>query len=309
LADTNIYTTAQDLGLWDGKKLFRFWEVYGPKDNPYNSRREWRVYSSIAPSKNFDPWARRYPFAVKPDKKVTVQDLMALYRDHYEGTEFDLTKGIDAGPFGAPDRWPTATTSDSGGWERAISMFRCSYVFISQSRSWLPPSIGGVLWFGEDAPHTTVFMPIYAGVTAVPKTMSVQNRYQFSRDSAWWAFDFVENLSNLSYSYYIQDIKAKQAAYEGEFFSMQAAVEGAALQLYKQDPKLAARYLTRYTGDIMTRVVSEWWAFADELVAKYNDGYVWNKTKGYPADWLALVKYGESAKFSKYKDLIYPDEK
>jgi dipeptidase len=309
MASPNVYDLAKDMGFWDGKATFRFWEVYAPKDNPYNSRREWRVYSTVAPSNNYDPWARRYPFAVKPDKKVSVQSVMALYRDHYEGTEFDLTKGPDAGPFGNPNRWATRSAPESGGWERAISMFRCSYCFVSQSRSWLPDAIGGVLWFGEDAPHATVYMPIYAGTTELPASLAVESRFEFSRNSAWWAFNFVENWSNLSYSYIIQDIKARQAKYEGEFFAMQSAVEGAAAALYAQNPDLAKTYLTRYTNDSINRVVSGWWSFADELVAKYGDGYIWSKTKGYPEDWLKFVNYGESAKFSKYKDLIYPDQK
>jgi dipeptidase len=309
MASPNVFSLAQDMGFWDGKSTFRFWEAYAPKDNPYNSRREWRVYSTFAPSRNFDPFARRYPFAVTPDKKVSVQDVMAIYRDHYEGTQFDLTKGVEAGPFGNPNRWATKAAPNSGGWERAISMFRCSYCFVSQARNWLPDAIGGVLWFGEDAPHATVYMPIYAGVTAVPKSLGIQNRYAFSRDSAWWAFDFVENWANLSYSYIIKDIKAKQAQYEGEFFAMQGPVEAAAAAMYKTDPALAKSFLTRYTNDAVNRVVGEWWNFADELVAKYNDGYLWYKTKGYPDEWLAAMKYGESAKFDKYKDLIYPDEK
>jgi dipeptidase len=308
MASPNVYTMGKQMGWWDGKSTFRFWEVYAPKDQFYNSRREWRVYSTVAPSRNFDPWANRYPFGVKPDKKVSVRDLMALKRDHYEGTEFDLTKGVAAGPFGTPDRWATANPSGTSGWERAISMFRCSYSFVSQSRSWLPDAIGGVLWFGEDTPHSTVYMPIYAGATELPKSLATNDRYNFTRDSAWWAFDFVENWANLSYSYMIKDINAMQAKYEGEFFAMQPAVESAALTLYRQDPKLALTYLTRYTNDSINRVVGEWWQFADQLVCKYNDGYVNNKTKGYPADWLKSLGYGDSTAFTKYDGRIYPND-
>ncbi len=304
MASPNVYTLGKTMGWWDGKAPFRFWEVYAPKDQFYNSRREWRVYSTVAPSRSFSAWDNRLPFAVKPDKKVSVKDLMALKRDHYEGTEFDLTKGVAAGPFGTPDRWAASNPTGTSGWERAISMFRCSYSFVSQSRSWLPDAVGGVLWFGEDTPHSTVYMPIYAGVTSVPKSLSVMNRYEFTRESAWWAFDFVENWANLSYSYMIEDIKAKQAQYEGEFFAMQPAIETAAAALYKTDPKLALAFLTRYTGDTVNRVVSEWWDFADSLVAKYNDGYVNNKSKGYPADWLKAQGYGDSTAFTKYTGKI-----
>lgn len=42
------------------------------------------------------------PYSVKPDKPLTYADVMALNRDHYEGSQFDLTRGLAAGPYGDP---------------------------------------------------------------------------------------------------------------------------------------------------------------------------------------------------------------
>ena len=217
MASSNIFTLGEEFGFYDskGSKPFSFYEVYAPKDSFYNRRREWRVLSLAAPSLNLDPYAERYPFSVKPDKKLSVQDLMAIKRDHYEGTEFDLTQGMAAGPFGNPNRYPTPSAvrpEDRKGldWERAISMFRCSYSFISQARSWLPDPIGGVLWFGEDAPHSTCYIPFYCQITEVPESFSAGSRLIFDKDFAWWAFNFVSNWADLKYSYMIEDIKAAQ---------------------------------------------------------------------------------------------------
>lgn len=303
MASPNVLTLGQEMGWYDPNagNPFAFYEVYAPKDSFYNSRREWRVFSLVAPSQSFDAWSRRYPFSIKPDTKLSVPDLMAIKRDHYEGTEFDLTQGMAAGPFGDPNRFATSNMSNGANWERAISLFRCSYSFVSQSRNWLPNPIGGVLWFGEDAPHTTVYMPIYAGVTDVPESLKVMNRYDFSRNSAWWAFDFVENWANIAWSYMIADINAKQQELESGFFQAQDAIEKSAVELYNQDPQLAIQFLTNYTAGSVERVVNEWWAFADELVAKYNDGYVWNKSKGYPTDWLEQVHFGDTTDPALYK--------
>ena len=223
------------------------------------------------------------------------QDLMAIKRDHYEGTEFDLTQGMAAGPFGNPNRYPTPSKvrpedRKSFDWERAISMFRCSYSFISQARSWLPDPIGGVLWFGEDAPHSTCYIPFYCQITEVPESFSSGSRLVFDKDHAWWAFNFVSNWADLKYSYMIEDIKAVQSKLEGDFFAMQPAIEMAALELYKKDPALAVKYLTNYSNDAANRVVDRWWKLADELVAKYDDGYV-NAldSVGYPTWWLDLI--------------------
>lgn len=313
MAGTGIYSVGEALGLWDpdGSKPFRYWEVYGYKaDSYYNSRREWRVRDLVAPSLELDPYARRYPFSVVPDEKLSVADVMAIKRDYYAGTEFDLSVGLSAGPFGTPDRYATSGSLNpegSVGWERAISMFRCSYVFVSQSRNWLPDPIGGVLWFGPDTPHTTCFMPIYCGVTSVPESLQIMDRTDFSRDSAWWAFNFVEDWSNLAFSYMIEDIRAMQQKFEGEFFAMQDAIEGAALTLYNTDPALCTTFLTNYTADAVNRVVSAWWDLADDLVAKYTDGYsnYSSGSKGYPAEWLEAVGFGATTMLEDFKDIWY----
>ncbi|HOR42995.1 MAG TPA: C69 family dipeptidase [Atribacterota bacterium] len=305
MASSNIFTLGEEMGFYDSKsgKPFNFYEVYAPVEigGPYySSRREWRVLSLVAPSLNLDPYAERFPFTVKPDKKLSVQDLMDIKRDHYEGTEFDLTTGMAAGPFGTPDRFATPGAvkpedRKNVDWERAISLFRCSYSFISQARSWLPNPIGGLIWFGEDVPHSTCFVPFYCQVTEVPVSFSVGRRDIFDRNFAWWPFNFVSNWADLKYSYMIEDIKATQHEVEGDFLAMQAAVEMAALELYKKDPDLAVKYLTNYSNSCANRAVERWWKLADDLIAKYDDGYVDALTSvGYPTWWLEEVGYGDT---------------
>lgn len=293
MASSNVYTLAEEMGWWDPSTPFVYYEAYGPKDSPYNWRREWRVLSLLAPSLNLDPYANRYPFSVKPDQKVSLDTLNQIQRDHYEGTEFDLTKGLAAGPFGTPDRW--ATSGAMGSWERAISIFRAAYTWTSQSRSWLPDMIGGVLWFGADTPHATVYVPIYCGATESPESYAKGNTTQFDSTAAWWVYDFVENFANLKYSYMIEDIKAKQAEIEGREYRMQTAVEAAAVKMYEQDPELARTFITNYTVQNANDVVEEYWKFAESLIVKYNDGYLntpaVGQTIGYPEEWLKAVGY------------------
>lgn len=300
MASSNVFSLGEEMGYYDpnSDKPFVFWEVYGPKTDFYNRRREWRALSLIAPSLNLPMDQQRYPFTVKPDKKLSVQDLIAIKRDHYEGTELDLTKGLAAGPFGNPNRYPTRSEHkpderNTLRWERAISMFRCSYSFVSQARSWLPDPIGGVLWFGEDAPHSTCYIPFYCQITEVPESFSSGSRVVFDRDFAWWAFNFVSNWADLKYSYMIEDIKVVQEEIEGDFFAMQPAVEMAALELYKKDPALAVKFLTNYSNDAANRAVDAWWELADDLVAKYDDGYIGASDQvGYPTWWLEEVDFG-----------------
>jgi dipeptidase len=309
MASENIFSLAEQMGFWDpaSGEEFKVYETYGLKAvSPYNSRREWRVLSLLAPSLGLDPWQERYPFSVKPDEPVTVQKIMEITRDAYQGTEFDLTQGLEAGPFGTPNRYPTSSRQNpqgSAGWERAISMFRCTLTTVVTARNYLPDWIGGVTWFGYDAPHSTCYFPIYCGVTELPESFRVGSRggdYDvFSRESAWWAFNFVSNWADLKFSYMIEDIKSVRDPLEAEFLLTQPVIDQAALTLYDVDPALARSFLTHYTNGCANRVVDAYWKLASQLVGRYADGYVYQDdgtmaTVGYPQEWLDAVGFGQS---------------
>jgi dipeptidase len=156
------------------------------------------------------------------------------------------------------------------------------------------------MWFGPDAPHSTCYAPFYCGITALPKSYTVGSLTRFSRDSANWAFDYVSNLADLKYSYMIKDINAKQREVESRQFALQPVIETAALALYEKDPALGTKFLTNYSVENANRTVSEWWALADFLFTKYNDGYV-NIPKvgtsvGYPDGWLKAIGFGQIKK-------------
>lgn len=311
MLSTGFFNLAIESGWWNPNsgEEFIVRDIYGKKAySPYNARREWRVLSWLAPSLELDPYQEKYPFSVVPDKKVSAQDVMTICRDHYEGTEFDLTKGLAAGAFGSPDRWggngsKQSKVTGSAGWERAISLHRTNFTTVSVARSGMPAEIGSLTWVGLAAPHATCFVPIYAGATSLPKSYETGRRGSdydvFSRESAWWAFNVVENYANVKYSYMIEDIKAMQNKYESEFFAMQPIIEETALNLYNQDPALSIEFITNYTNQCADRAVNAWWDLASFLFGKYNNGYTYGSIdnyssgqNGYPQEWLDAVDFG-----------------
>lgn len=311
----NLFDVVRQQGWWDPKDGKLDWlkaVSKGEYNHPYYSlRRVWSVMRRLKPSANFSPWVedgytKEYPFSVKPDKKLTVHDVMALHRDHYEGTEFDMTRGLAAGPFGSPYRWigkydgaqNDVSTPDQkmlGAWERPLSVFYAGYMFVNQARGWLPDPIGGICWFGPDKPYLTCFVPFYVGMTDLPRSYQTGITTKYDRNVAWWAFNFVANWAGMKFEYMKKDIIAKQKEIEEMEFAMQPAVETAAMELHKRAPRLANKYLTDYSIDNANRVVKEWWKLADMLIVKYNDGYVnipeQAEEVGYPEWWLKKVGY------------------
>jgi dipeptidase len=308
----DVISFAVEKGYYDPKSRepFRFCDVYCPA-TPKNKRsceaRVWSIFRRAAPSQKFSPDYHRgvegtspYPLWTKPDKKLALEDVFALMRDHYEGTPYDLTQGIDAGPYGTPNRWRPLTWVIGGdstvmySWERPISTMQTAYSFVSQSRDWLPDPIGGIYWYGLDDTYMTCYTPLYCGINAIPHSFTVGSLQKFSWESAWWVFNFVSNLANLKYSYMAPEIRAVQQEIEGLYLAVQPAMEKTALDLYGADPELMTRFLTDYSVRHGEMVVDRWRQLGEYLLTKYNDGYVQDENgrptdKGYPDGWLREV--------------------
>ena len=322
----NLYAVAEQNGWWNtsqGKLDWLRTVSNGEYAHPYYSlSRVWSLYSRIAPSRNFSPYVSdtyttEYPFSVAPDKKLSTADAFALFRNHYEGTVFDLTTGLAAGPFGNPYRWRgpyddhngfAAGEVKPGAWPRAVSEIFCGYSYVTQGRSWLPDPVGGIVWFGFAPPAETVYMPFYAGVTSVPAQWSITDRSRFSHDYAWWAFNYVTNWATLNYRAMIGDINAGQRAIEGRQFANQPAVDENAKNLYYSKNEAAAReYLTSYSSSNALANLNGWWSLSDNLVTKYSNLMVSDFTDdtttlpGYPDAWLQDAGY-------QYGPRIYEDE-
>jgi dipeptidase len=288
----NVYDVAEKNGWWKKGEPFIFNRAFGMSAPPNPNRREWRVLSLLAPSLKLDPWAAEQPFSVKPDRKVTKRDLMAIHRDVYEGTPFDQTKSPLAGPFGSPNRWslPRDFKAPEGYMpvERMVAVHQCSYVVVLQARAGMPAWIGSLAWFAPDDAKTSVFTPFYAGNLKVPTAFEIGRRDRFDRNSAYWASNFIGNWSNLNWHAMMQDIRVKQAEVEGKLFADQPVMESIALELYKTDPDRARTFISDYSNRVAQENFMTWWALADRLVTDYQDGgaRATPDKRTIPADWL-----------------------
>jgi dipeptidase len=321
LHSPDVISFAREKGYFTGKDAdFSFADAYAPLEYGairFCDARVWSLFRRV--NKSMDRYIstikgesmERLPIWVKPEKKLSAQDVMQLMRDHYEGTDLDMTKGIAAGPYGAPYRWRPLTWEYQGQTyfnERPISTPQTGFCFVSQSRSWLPREVGGVLWFGVDDSYMTVYVPMYASMTKTPYNYSkgLGSLSQFSWDSAFWVFNFVSNFTYPRYSLIINDVKKVQNELEGMFASRQETVEKTALALYKNSRGEAIDYLTNYSDQMASLAYSRWKKLGEYLLVKYMDGVVKDEyfqpvNVGYPDAFKKLMvqEAGESIKMKK----------
>lgn len=295
LYSKDVISFAREKGYYTGKdEDFSFSKAYNPLDfggQRFCEARVWSFFNkcnkdmakfvTYAQGKTQEPM----PLYIKPDKKLSLADIQGMMRDHYEGTELDWTNDIGAGPFKSPYRWaPLTWKVDSVEYcnERPIATQQSGFVFTSQMRSWLPNSIGGVLWFGTDDAAQTVFTPMYCSVTEVPECYREGNGdlYTFSWTSSFWIQNWVSNMVYNKYDYMHPDLKKVQDELEGKFLAEQNSTEKEALELYKKSPEQAVQFLTKYSEKQAQYAFEKWKKLGEFLVIKYMDGVVRKEKDG-----------------------------
>lgn len=310
LYSKDVIKFAREMGWFSGTdRDFSFAETYAPADFGalrFCEARVWSLFRRAAPSLNLSSdyvtpvWgAEPLPLWIKPDKKLSVRDVIEFMRDHFEGTEFDLSQGIGAGPYHLPYRWrPLTWKVDSVEYcnERATATQQTGFSFVTQARGSLPNPIGGILWFSVDDTYSTVYVPMYCGIYDIPYSYSVAatDFHRFSWDSAFWVFNFVSNFTYLRFSEMIRDVQIVQRELEGRFLAEQPKIEQAALALFQQSPRLAEDYLTEYSVNLGQSTVQRWKRLGEDLICKYIDGNVKNELgkvthPGYPKAWYRRI--------------------
>lgn len=306
----DVVTFAVEKGYYDpdSGEPFSWRDAYHPDPSAGSKRacatRVWSIFRRAAPSLELSPdfhrgveGAEPYPLFVEVDEKLSVADVMGLMRDHYEGTPYDMTKGVAAGPFHSPMRFRGLGFSVDGTdymWERPIATQQAGFVMLAQCRAWLPDPVGGVYWYTPDDPYTSCFTPLYCGMTRLPGPYVNGDHGRFSWDSAWWVQNLVSNLTYDRWSRILPDVQAAQKQHEGEFFAMMPAVDRAAAELMQTDEALARRFLTDWSVGAAERLFEDWRDLATTILTKHNDGYVRDgngrsRGVGYPEDWLRRV--------------------
>lgn len=281
-------TFAREKGWFSGKDAdFSFCEAYAYPD--FSGRRfcEARVWSFF---NHFSTDMERYlpyaegkvkdaepmPLWIKPNRKVSVQDIQECMRDHYEGTPFSLDKDLGQGVWNMPYR-PTPLTYKVDGKEyfneRPTSTQQTAFSYVAQLRSWLPRQIGGVLWFGNDDGNMVAYTPIYCGNTSQPECYNTKDAdaVTFSMKNAFWVCNWVSNMVYPRYSLMFGSLKSVRDSLETSYFSAQAEIERKAMVLYDENPSLAIDFLTDYSIDKAQQMIDRWRQLGTYLIVKYND--------------------------------------
>jgi dipeptidase len=305
MVSANYIQAAIDRGWYNpaSGKAFIWQEAYAPLPEEYATSRFWLFYQTYMP--NLKQWPNRlldpanpykgmqpyyqvveplslYPFSATPEKRISVQDLIAFQRSTFEGTIYDMTsypewlvpdgkgnhvKSPLATPFPGSDMRKLIKQT----YRRPVARHRGHYGMVCQLRGWLPDEIGGVYWVYLDNPYFSPYVPIYAGNLSVAETYSTYNPDQYDEKSARWSIDFVDNLANLKFQLISKEVQSVRDPFESNIFDLQNQREQEALILYKKNPREAQNYLTAYSNGLMDTVTGMFTGLRNSIISKYTN--------------------------------------
>ena len=284
----DVISFAREKGFFSGKdEEFSFRDAYCPIDFEnvrYADARVWSFFRHHYKAEEMDKYlpyingdfssCDHLPLWIKPDKPLSLQDLQADMRDHFEGTPLDMTCDVTAGPWGMPVRPLPMHFSDSRGnnyyRERPIATQQSGFTMTCQMRRWLPDDVGGVVWFNCDDANMVAYVPLYCCITQVPDAFRSENnlRNEFSFESAFWVNNWVANMVYPRYSMMIGDLRAAQSELEGYYFRDQDSVLAAVQRMTPSDRR---EFLNRKSIEYTSRMMRRWNELAKYLIVKYND--------------------------------------
>lgn len=286
----DVVKFARSKGWFTGKDADFSWKMAYAKPDFSGRRfcdaRAWAFFNHFEDMSRYLPWAlgkdpnaEDMPLWIIPNRKVSVQDVQACMRDHYEGTPLSVGEdgdNIGGGIWQMPYR-PTPLMFKVDGKqcfnERPTSTQQTGFSYVSQMRSWLPREIGGVLWFGNDDGNMVAYTPIYCSSTIQPECYNTPgaDALTFSDKNAYWVCNMTSNLVYPRYSLMFDDLKTVRDSLENSYFSTQKSVEDKALQLYSHDVDQAVLYLNNYGNEKAQQMLDRWKRLFTYLVVKYND--------------------------------------
>ena len=285
----NLTEVALRMGLWDGKEEFSFWKAFSGgnylKEPKNYSVRELYIMQQLAPSALLNDSMEELPLSIKPERKLTVDDVSDLLASYYEGTDLNLSARLKVknpakkGKQKNDPQLPDSVVSDRANpWMRpdeiaiyealgdsamhnirTVSVSWCAYSTVIQCRSWLPDAVGGVVWVALDNPGQSPRFPIFAGNTAVPSLLRVCGQHSRRDDSALWHFREPNRLATVRWGKARKIMEPARKHFQEKGSLELPLIESEYVRLSNQgETQKATDLLNNYSADFFGATIHRW---------------------------------------------------
>lgn len=270
LGSSDIVEYARERGWYDEQrdKEFDFASVYSRPDvftAEYNILRQWRGTNLLG--KTQFQTEDRFPFSFIPKKKIKIEDLFEVLRDHYEGTPHDLTDGYKNGT-------PNKTE------KRTICTDSTQFSFVASLRGDMPPELRCTLWLAFRRPDSNGYTPWFPSISDPPNGYATgtpnplehhfsrpESHFTPSRDLAFWRFARLSQLVDEDYKERIRPVRKKWRNLEDYAFKELRKNEKQFLYLLSKNRKIAVNLITNFVHNLEYKK----WFIAEECISEIQE--------------------------------------
>lgn len=201
---TFIIQNHLDVGMEADWRHFDVRGAFGSRDDSdhsYNTPRAWFMERYLNPHMDWDEGEGRLeptdddlPWCLKPERKVTVEDVKYVLSSHYQGTPYD--------PYGKYG------DSSHRGQFRPIGINRNNFLSLIQIRGYADPSVAALEWITMGSNPFNAFLVQYANTSAVPAYLTSTNAVDTR--SFYWTNRLIGALADAHFSQCALEIERYQ---------------------------------------------------------------------------------------------------
>ena len=222
-----------------------------------NNMRNWVGMTLLAPSQVGEYESGTfYPLFYQPDGKVSVLDLMELYRNRLEDTPLDVTQPGQEG-------------------NRVIGTQKSSQIHLIQTFPEWPASCSAITWLCLGNVEHSVFIPSFSGITDTAAAYQVDGD-TYDGDGAFWKCKRICTLAEQDRATYSQGVRDFWSQQEGLMYQEMVDAAPIMLEQYGTSRQDGEEYVTQLGKDMAERT----FLYADNLYAKLLTGLIHNTGLG-----------------------------
>lgn len=203
-----------------------------------------------------------YPLFYSPDEKVSVLDVMDIYRNRYEGTELDVTLEGNEG-------------------NRVIGTPNSSQIHILQTFPDWPAESAAINWICLGNTEHSVFIPFFSGITDTADAYKVDGD-TYDASGAYWKFKRIDTLAELDRSLYSESVRKFWKFQEEDMYQQMLDAAPVMLEKYAVSSEAGDAYVTQLGIQMAEYAMT----LSDNLFAKLYTGVMHNT--GRTADRVAV---------------------
>lgn len=307
MCSDNCERVARRYRLWDGNGEFIFWKAFNSSyaQGKNFREREYFILNALAPSLHLTMDMPELPFSVRPDVGVDVQQVMALFRATYEGTDMDMCQNLkvpvqrkdaqgvvttdttlspSANPWmtGATQRLYNSLAPGAVTFRRTVSVAWCSYSHVIQLRDWLPDAVGGVCWLSVDNPGQSPRIPVFCGTTRLPHAFDLCGHKGYNPDAVLWQYRKANKLATLGWQTLKQGMLQKVLQHETQAIQRLKKLDKSVASLYEhattevelqRAATSAAALLNDFTFQVYDETSAEWGRLEKSYWERFGMGF------------------------------------